>query len=235
MTDTSQGGGGRPHDADGLAPVIPLFGGAGVPAGAARQSGTSGPDEPVDAAETWHPTWLRAPAEPEEPASAPDSDAELVAAEKMLMKKLRGRGLSVREARTALRDADVADEAAETVIARFLDLGYLDDEALAEQLIDKAVSRKAQGRQAIAQTLSQRGLPRDVIEIALAALPDDEAERALEFARSKAASMDGLERDVALRRLSGQLARRGYGSSALSAARQALDERSSPVRRVRFE
>ena len=48
--------------------------------------------------------------------------------------------------------------------------------------------------------------------------------------------MRGLERDVALRRLAGQLARRGYGgSAALNAARQALDESMRPTGRVRFD
>lgn len=232
MSGDTQGGAGRTA---GLAPVIPLFGGASTSTPAADEH-SEGP------AERWHPTWVApvsAPAPAAEafpPASEQaDSEASLDAAERMLMKKLRGRSLSVREARSALRAAEVSDEDAEGLIARFLDLGYLDDEALAEQLIDKAMSRKAQGRQAVAQTLSLRGLPRDVIDIALAALPDDESERALEFARSKASSMDGLDRDVALRRLAGQLARRGYGATALSAARQALDELASPKGRVRFE
>ncbi|WP_394279497.1 regulatory protein RecX [Microbacterium sp.] len=234
MSGDTQGGAGRTA---GLAPVIPLFGGASTSPPAADEHS----EEP---AERWHPTWV-APVSASAVATEADafssasdqadSEASLDAAERTLMKKLRGRSLSVREARSALRTAEVSDEDAEGLIARFLDLGYLDDEALAEQLIDKAMSRKAQGRQAVAQTLSQRGLPRDVIDIALAALPDDESERALEFARSKASSMDGLDRDVALRRLAGQLARRGYGATALSAARQALDERSSPKSRVRFE
>ena len=73
-------------------------------------------------------------------------------------------------------------------------------------------------------------------DAALAELPDDDAERALEFARSKAGSLRSLERDVALRRLAGQLARRGYGGSvALNAARTALDENTRPTGRVRFE
>ena len=70
----------------------------------------------------------------------------------------------------------------------------------------------------------------------LAELPDDEFERALDFARQKARSMRDLDREVALRRLSGQLARRGYGGKALAAARQALDEASRPQPRgVRFD
>ena len=151
------------------------------------------------------------------------------------------RGVRARRARrggrrSALREHDLDEAASEGIIDRFLSLGYLDDAALAEQLIDKATSRKAQGRQAIAQTLSQRGIPREVVDEALAQLPDDEAERALEFARTKARGLVGVERDAALRRLAGQLARRGYGAVALSVARQALDELSAPPRSgVRFE
>lgn len=216
---------------DGLAPVIPLFGG--------RPPAASEPAPRADAGESpaasWHRTWV-ADAAPAETATRPaESDDGAEDAERMLLRKLRTRSLSIREARSALRESDLDPEVEEALIGRFIDLGYLDDEALAEQLIHKALSRKAQGRQAVSQTLSQRGLPRDVIEIALAALPDDETERALEFARSKAAAMSGLDRDAALRRLAGQLARRGFGSVALSAARQALDEQATPRHGVRFE
>ncbi|MFB8892587.1 MULTISPECIES: regulatory protein RecX [Microbacterium] len=157
---------------------------------------------------------------------APADDAAVRArAERTLLKRLRGRSLSVREARDVLREAELAEADADAVIAAFLDNGYLDDSRLAEQLLDGALGRKAQGATAIAQTLSRRGLDREVIDIAMASLPDDEAERALEFARQRARGMSGLDHDVALRRLHGQLARRGFrGSVALDAARQALSE-----------
>lgn len=205
-----------------------------------------------DGSETrpWHATWIggtsdagrmaaRAahPATGTVPAVVPaDEDDSAAMAERVLLRKLRTRSLSVREARAVLREHDLDEATSEGMIDRFVSLGYLDDAALAEQLIDKATSRKAQGRQAIAQTLSQRGIRREVIDEALDRLPDDEVERALEFARSKARGFEGVERDAALRRLAGQLARRGYGSVALSVARQALDELSAPPRRgVRFE
>ena len=76
-----------------------------------------------------------------------------------------------------------------------------------------------------------------MIDEALGALPDDEFARALEFARTKVRAMRGLERDVALRRLAGQLARRGYGGLSLEVARRALDETTprSSGSGVRFE
>lgn len=146
-------------------------------------------------------------------------------AERTLLKRLRGRSLSVKEARDVLRDAELDEPEREEIIAEFLDNGYLDDSRLAEQLLDGALGRKAQGATAIAQSLARRGLDREVIDIALASLPDDEPDRALEFARLRARSMDDLDPAVALRRLHGQLARRGFGgATAMTAARQALDE-----------
>ncbi|WP_231637092.1 regulatory protein RecX [Microbacterium sp. No. 7] len=221
-----------------MAPVIPLFGASRPPQDAREadartreadaEAGDASPrDEPA-----WHASWIDDVA----PADVPEDRAELVdEAEQLLLKKLRTRSLSVREARAALTQAGLDAAEADALVERFLGNGYLDDAALAEQLMHKAVARKAQGGQAIAQSLAQRGIPRDVIDAALAELPDDESDRALEFARTKARGMTGLDRDVALRRLAGQLARRGFGSSALSAARQALDEQVPARRPVRFE
>lgn len=232
MTDRNGGGNDR------LAPVTPLFGGGGVVGGTAEPSrrGVSGRES------RWHTTWTGEPrgavdaVEPVESASAarrgsvavdrPDevSDAR-ERAERTLLKRLRGRSLSVREARDVLRDFELDESEVESLISAFTDNGYLDDSRLAEQLLDGALGRKAQGATAVAQTLARRGLDREVIDIAMASLPDDEAERALEFARQRARGMDGLEPAVALRRLHGQLARRGFGgSTAMTAARQALDE-----------
>jgi regulatory protein len=192
----------------GLAPVIPLF--AGRPA------------------DQWDTSWIDDPAprpartDPEDPAGEEDPVAH---AESVLLRKLRTRQLSAREAAGVLRGEGVAEEAADGLIARFAELGYLDDAALAERLVEVATERRGHGRHVIAQTLVRRGIPRDVVDAALAALPDDEDERALEFARSRVRGMRSLDAQTAVRRLAGQLARRGYGSSvALSAARRALEE-----------
>jgi len=238
-------------DADGLAPVIPLFGGmkpgamthGRMTAAATKPGGMPQDAEPTSEATAWHPTWTDDRAAGRDDAARDEETAALIAeAETALLKRLRTRSISEREAFTFLRDRDgeLADDAIHDVLERMRHLGYLDDAALAEQLVHSGVERKGQGRAMLAQTLAKRGLARDVIDAALDELPDDEAERALEFARQKARSMRDLDRDTALRRLSGQLARRGYGAYALSAARTALDELGRPVRRlspgaVRFE
>ncbi|MFJ6654445.1 regulatory protein RecX [Microbacterium sp. NPDC091313] len=214
---------------DELAPVIPLFG---------ARADERAPKAAEAPGAGWHPTWIgEADRASGDRLIDRDDDDTVAAAERLLLRRLRTRSLSVREARSLLVSDGCDDGVVDAVEQRFTALGYLDDHALAEQLIDKALSRKAQGRQAVAQVLAQRGIPRDVADEALAQLPTDEAERALEFARSKAPLLADLDRDAALRRLAGQLARRGFGSSALSAARTALEEQSSSARGrgVRFD
>lgn len=219
----------------GLAPVIPLFGEAvvGAPASTVASDDESG---------SWHRTWTGDPAddadddrEGAEGAAGDGDDDAREAAERALLRRLRTRSLSLREARSVLAEHGLRAEGADDVIETFLGRGYLDDAALAEQLVHSAVDRKGHGRQVISQTLAKRGIPRDVADAAIAALPDDDSERALEFARSKARSMSSLDHDAALRRLMGQLARRGYGGSiATNAARTALTEAGVGRSSVRF-
>lgn len=221
--------------------------------GAGADAGTHRDDEAhAEPAEEWHTTW-REPGRgglrrtPPAPAggvrfaeSADDDDApseqEIVeAAEASMIKALRRRSISESEARSRLLREDVPRDAADEIVARFVDLGYLDDTALAEQIVHAAVTRKSQGGRAIAQALHARGISREVVEIALESLPDDEEDRALEYARGKARALLRVDDDTALRRLSGQLARRGFGGSlAMSAARRALDEARGPSSTVRF-
>ncbi|MET0297956.1 MAG: regulatory protein RecX [Microbacterium sp.] len=234
MTDGGEFFDGTPSEArDSLAPVIPLFGGPAPTAPEPRQG------QEVGHRPAWNATWADDPAR--EPAATPeddpddDADAERELAEKALLRKLRTRSLSLREARAVVAERQLDAHTVDAVIDGFVRLGYLDDAALAEQLVHSAVDRKGQGRQAIAQTLAKRGIPRDVADAAIAEMPDDDAERALEFARTKARSMSSLEPDAALRRLMGQLARRGYGGSvAMGAAKQALSEAGGSRSGVRF-
>lgn len=175
------------------------------------------------------PPRLRALRSPEDGVEgeddASDSQRQQEVASESLVRKLRARSLSISEARMVLKGHHLDSSQIEDVIDEFTRRGYLDDATLAEQLVDSGSQRKGQGRVALSRALAQRGIPRDVIDTALGELPDDDADRALEFARSKARSLSRLDADTALRRLMGQLARRGYGGSvAMSAAKTALAE-----------
>ncbi len=132
----------------------------------------------------------------------------------------------------------LAPEQIDEVIDDFCRRGYLDDALLAGHLITSGVERKGQGRVALSRALAQRGIPREVIDAALGDLPDDDVERALEFARTKMRSLGRLDPETAKRRLSGQLARRGYSGGVVSSViRTVMGEQSSGRRPsgVRFE
>ncbi|MFS0852319.1 regulatory protein RecX [Microbacterium sp. 179-I 3D4 NHS] len=159
--------------------------------------------------------------------AARDPEELRAAAEEALVRKLRTRQLSVSEARQVLRTQGLGGPDVDDVIDDFLRRGYLDDESLAQALVTAGIERKGQGRVALSRALAQRGIPREVAGAALDELPDDDAERALEYARTKARSLTRLDHDTALRRLVGQLSRRGYGGSvAMNAAKTALTEAS---------
>ncbi|MBF0816780.1 regulatory protein RecX [Microbacterium paludicola] len=243
-----------------LAPVIPLFGGAATQ-GASERSDAA-PAEDDAEVQDWHTTWRdlgsrpddRRPTAvkplqvtpspdgprfvelPEDDGDETDADELREQAEARLVKALRRRSLSVSEARAQLRESELDAAVIDEMVDRLVRLGALDDDALADQLVYAGVERKNQGRRAIAQALSARGIDREAIERALAELPDDDFERALEYARGKATSLLRYDDQTALRRLSGQLARRGYGGGlAMSAARAALDEARRPRSGVRFD
>jgi regulatory protein len=236
---SSRGGSGGAGE-DALAPVIPLFG-SGERAGHDRGAVSRHPSM-RSIADDGSPPWALPGAALGGAAGgvgavgvdSPDEIRER--AEALLLRRLRGRSLSLVEAGAVVREVEGADETVvDDVVAKFVDLGYLDDEAFAEQLAMSAIERRGQGRRAVVQTLRKRGIPREVADAAVADLPDDDAERALEFARSRIRGVSGKEYDASLRRLAGQLARRGYASSvSLDAARQALAEagvRRAPVTR----
>lgn len=242
----------RGSESERLAPVTPLFGGAEETSSSMPRSSSVSHERPTTRARSsvtpdarWHSSWIDDGATDAPGASRAGGarSASSVAgrpsaslppdaggaerrddAERMLLRRLRGRSLSVGESHALLIEHGLTDDDAHALLEIFAGRGYLDDGVLAEQLV-RIGERKGQGRSAIALVLARRGVPRDVADVALDALADEETDRALGFARRKARSMGGADRDVAVRRLTGQLARRGYsGSVAASCARQAIDE-----------
>lgn len=215
-----------------LAPVTPLFGSSPSERHPARRA--SAGSDPLLRPKLRALESIEGAQEASDPAygsAAPPKSADEVRAdaEQLLLRKLRQKALSESEARLVLRGAGASDDDAEEIIDDCLRRGYIDDRMLAELLVRAGVERRHQGRAVLARSLAQRGLGREVIDEALAELPDDDGERALEYARTKSRSLSRLDAEVALRRLLGQLARRGFGGSlAMQAAKQALREASMP-------
>lgn len=103
--------------------------------------------------------------------------------------------------------------------------GLVDDERFARAVVEQHAGRRLSGRRAVAAALSAKGVDRTMADAALSELdaPGAERERADELARSRAHRLSGLAPEVAFRRLSGLLARRGYPPAVCrEAARAAL-------------
>ncbi|WP_309708741.1 regulatory protein RecX [Pseudolysinimonas sp.] len=141
------------------------------------------------------------------------------AARNVSISALARRGLSRRELERHLRDRDFTDDEIFDEVARLESDGYVDDIALAQNLVGTLQERKGLGRSAIAAELTRRLLAPAAIEYALDLVDTgDELSRAREIAVKRAGQLRHLDRDTAVRRLSAYLARRGYGGSTIRAA-----------------
>lgn len=126
----------------------------------------------------------------------------------------------------ALRKRQIPDDAAEEVLARFEEVGLIDDVAFADAWVESRHHSRGLARRALARELRTKGVDSQVVEDAVGQL---DAEREAETARAlvvdKLRSTRGLDREKRIRRLAGMLARRGYGEGlALHIVRQALEE-----------
>lgn len=145
--------------------------------------------------------------------------APVGAAHHVSITALARRGLSRRETERHLRDRGFEEHEIADEIMRLERDGYLDDVALAQNLVGTLQERKGLGRSAIAAELARRMLAPAAIEYALDLIDtSDELARAREVALKRAGQLRHLDREVAVRRLSAFLARRGYGGSTIRAA-----------------
>ncbi|WP_168200404.1 regulatory protein RecX [Protaetiibacter larvae] len=160
---------------------------------------------------------------------------ELARAAEASQRALARRALSRREVERVLRDKGFSEDAIGTELARLSAYGLVDDSALAQDLVASLQERKGLGRTAIAAELARRLLVPSAIAYALELVDSgDELARARELAGKRAGQLGGLDRDTAVRRLSGYLARRGYSGSTVRAAVEQALPASSPRPVVRF-
>lgn len=148
---------------------------------------------------------------PEDPVSqGPEADQEAVA-RKILLDQLTGRARSRSELATKLARKGVPDEVATRLLDRFEDVGLVDDEAFARSWVESRQAGKGLARRALSQELRRKGVDDEVAREVLDEVdPEDEVETARTLVRRKLRSVARLERDAAVRRLAGMLARKGY-------------------------
>lgn len=161
-----------------------------------------------------------------EPLDGPSRAQQVEFAYRIALRLLEFRARTEHELRTAMRKKDVPGDVADEVMVRLKELRYVDDDAFAESLTNNRVRVSQRGRTRIRQELQAKGIEREAVEEVLAELdPEDEWAAARAFAAKKSRSMGGLESHVAMRRLRGALARRGFGMDiVVGVSKEALGE-----------
>ena len=164
-------------------------------------------------------------------------EAQRRRAENVSLHALSRRGVSSSEMTRLLRDRDLDESVVADEVARLEGVGLLDDAQLARDLVEQKQRRKGLGRGAVSAELRQRGLDGDAVTAALDDIDDDDEQaRADEWARKRASSLRGLDRETAERRLHGYLQRRGYRSETVRRAiERALPRGGAKGGGVRFE
>jgi regulatory protein len=161
-----------------------------------------------------------APADPEFDQAADPAQV----ARTILLDKLSGQPRTRAELADLLAEREIPDEVADEVLDRFTEVGLIDDAAFANAWVESRHRGRGLGKRALAQELRRRGVDDELARDALDELePDQEEATARELVRKKLRSMRSLERQVAMRRLIGMLARKGYpGGLAMTIVKQEL-------------
>jgi regulatory protein len=111
----------------------------------------------------------------------------------------------------ALRRRGVPGDAAEAVLARFTDVGLIDDAAFARAWVESRHHSRGLSRRSLSAELRRQGVQTEEIREAVGTL---DAEREVATARrlveQKMAGTRGQPPDVRVRRAAGTLARKGY-------------------------
>jgi len=112
------------------------------------------------------------------------------------------------------------------VLARFAEVGLIDDVMFANAWVESRHYGRGLGRRALAAELNQRGVDRSDIQAAVAQLsPERELATARALVERRLASTAGQPAQVRIRRLAGMLARKGYPPGlAFRVVREALEQ-----------
>jgi regulatory protein len=131
---------------------------------------------------------------------------------KRAMRLLAVRSRSCYEIRDRLTRAGYGDAAVEAVERRLLDVGLLDDNAFAAEVVRRGVDTGRSAR-LTRQDLRKFGVEGELADRNLVAVeePGVDEERALQLAEKKAASCRNLHIDKAVARVVRHLCSKGYG------------------------
>lgn len=121
---------------------------------------------------------------------------------------------SAAQLREGLLKRHVVEPVADEIVARYIEVGLLNDAQLAAAIVRTRHHERGASRRAIAVELRRKGFEQPDIDEALAQIDDDdEFTRARELALKRWNKLDGVEHGARVRRTVGMLGRKGYSPS----------------------
>lgn len=130
---------------------------------------------------------------------------------------------SAGELATKLRERGYEQDEIDAAVSRIRELGYVDDRDFADRWVESRQTHRPRSARMLKQELQQKGIEKEIIEATIEEADIDEYADAMVLAGKKAHSFRDLEPATRDRRISGFLARRGYGYDVI---RRVLEELS---------
>lgn len=142
----------------------------------------------------------------------PDIEDPQARARQICLQLLTTRARTRAELAGALAKRGIDEETAQLVLARFSEVGLIDDAAFAESYVHSGHTYQGLGRRALTVRLRRRGIDEDTAAQAVTDGVDSSAEEqmARTLVRRRLGSGTPQTDEAAVRRLVGMLARRGY-------------------------
>lgn len=142
----------------------------------------------------------------------PEADPEQVA-RTIVLRRLDSAPRTRHELKDLLLSRGVPEDVAERVLARFCEVGLIDDESYAMAWVESRHRARGSARPVLRRELQRKGVDAGIADEALARIDSaDERDRARELVTVKRRSLLRYEPDVRVRRLVGMLQRRGYSA-----------------------
>jgi len=136
----------------------------------------------------------------------------------------------------AMRHGGIPAEAADAVLARFADVGLIDDAAFARAWVESRHYSRGLSRRSLSAELRRQGIDTEEIREAVGTLdPEQEVATARRLVEQRMAGSRGQPPETRVRRLAGMLARKGYPPGLVFRLIKEAMERENPDEPIGFE
>jgi regulatory protein len=135
-----------------------------------------------------------------------------------------------------MRHGGIPAEAADAVLARFTDVGLIDDAAFARAWVESRHYSRGLSRRSLSAELRRQGIDTEEIRDAVGTLdPEQEVATARRLVEQRMAGTRGQPPETRVRRLAGMLARKGYPPGLVFRLIKEAMEREDPDEPIGFE